>query len=676
MRKLSITLISTLSLGFAGILPASAAVTPPAQVTVQSITEADQTTADAAVEVSWTRDASVDIYDVVATATGQPDVDPVSLVCQSSPCKASVFGLTGGITYDFTVTARDLNDGSSAGSTSSFLTRSVSVAPAPVSATAGVGQVALAWTAPTNTGGANLTSYRITTADGKISQSVAGDQTSANVTGLTPGASYSFRIAAINALGASALGLFPQATVWNVPDAPLAPRVTAADSTVTVNWNAPASNGGTQITEYRVYLRRGGADVGAPQIVQTGTTATFNSLPGGTYTAQVIAVNAAGTSARSVESNEGLIQGASLLPNEPVFIPGAIASVQVGTSPTFSVQVAAGTVFTLSVTANPAGACRLQGGQVQTLAVGTCTITASTAETLVYRAGSNQASFTINATVTTPPNSGGGGGGGGGFFPAPSAPQAPVESNPIPAGKSLTVLDADGNSVSATPTVAADRKSLELVIGTVAMVLRSNTIQFSADGKASAQSGASLEFSASGYEPGSTVAGYLIPKDSLTAASLRTQNLSAVSLGTAAVAQDGTFTFNSTLTAAPGDYILQFSGTAAGGSSITLAFDAAIGGSEAQGLKTWTKRLANNTQAKLYAKSVIGEGKVSLRFNGKEIAWVRAVDATDPKLRVVTSGPMTGANYLVRTVNLIKGKNILEIYVDGKRLTRTAYSRK
>jgi hypothetical protein len=93
-------------------------------------------------------------------------------------------------------------------------------------------------------------------------------------------------------------------------------------------------------------------------------------------------------------------------------------------------------------------------------------------------------------------------------------------------------------------------------------------------------------------------------------------------------------------------------------------------------MKTWAKRMTGNTEAKLYAKNIIGAGKVSFRVNGKEIAWIRAVDATDPKLRVVTEGPMTGANYLVRTVKLQPGKNVLEVYIDGQRTTRVAYSRK
>ena len=57
------------------------------------------------------------------------------------------------------------------------------------------------------------------------------------------------------------------------------------------------------------------------------------------------------------------------------------------------------------------------------------------------------------------------------------------------------------------------------------------------------------------------------------------------------------------------------------------------------------------------------------------IAWVRAANVNDRKLRVITEGPMAGANYLVRTVNLKAGKNVLEIFQDGERLRRVVYSR-
>ena len=86
-------------------------------------------------------------------------------------------------------------------------------------------------------------------------------------------------------------------------------------------------------------------------------------------------------------------------------------------------------------------------------------------------------------------------------------------------------------------------------------------------------------------------------------------------------------------------------------------------------LASWTKNLNDGT-VKMYAKNIVGAGKVQFMLNGKEIAWVRATSAADSKLRTAN-----GASYLVRTVDLVEGqKNVLEIYVDGVRTTRTAYT--
>jgi hypothetical protein len=78
---------------------------------------------------------------------------------------------------------------------------------------------------------------------------------------------------------------------------------------------------------------------------------------------------------------------------------------------------------------------------------------------------------------------------------------------------------------------------------------------------------------------------------------------------------------------------------------------------------------------KLYAKNIVGVGKVQFFFNGKEIEWARAIDATDPKFSVIGSGPMAGANYLVRTVNLVAGqKNTIEAFVEQVRVTRVGHT--
>lgn len=78
-----------------------------------------------------------------------------------------------------------------------------------------------------------------------------------------------------------------------------------------------------------------------------------------------------------------------------------------------------------------------------------------------------------------------------------------------------------------------------------------------------------------------------------------------------------------------------------------------------------TKRYSDT--AKIYYYGAVGAGKVQFFYNGQEIAWVNALDSTDKKLA-------EGA-YLVRTVDLVENqKNVIEIFVDGERVRRTAYS--
>ena len=100
--------------------------------------------------------------------------------------------------------------------------------------------------------------------------------------------------------------------------------------------------------------------------------------------------------------------------------------------------------------------------------------------------------------------------------------------------------------------------------------------------------------------------------------------------------------------------------------TVIESFDA-----ESQGdFKAWTKLITEN-QVKMYAKNLIGEGKVQFFVDGEEIAWVRAENTEDPKLRNAQ-----GSYYLVRTVELMPGKQALEIYLDGERVWRAAYTLK
>jgi hypothetical protein len=87
----------------------------------------------------------------------------------------------------------------------------------------------------------------------------------------------------------------------------------------------------------------------------------------------------------------------------------------------------------------------------------------------------------------------------------------------------------------------------------------------------------------------------------------------------------------------------------------------------ASALRAWTMAMPDGT-IKLYARGVIGAGKVSFVHNGREIAWVRARSGGDSKVNLAGDG-------MVRTVRLDRGRNVLEVYVDGQRVVRRVASR-
>jgi hypothetical protein len=86
-------------------------------------------------------------------------------------------------------------------------------------------------------------------------------------------------------------------------------------------------------------------------------------------------------------------------------------------------------------------------------------------------------------------------------------------------------------------------------------------------------------------------------------------------------------------------------------------------------LRASAKRVSES-QVKVWVFDAVGAGKVQILVNGREVAWVRATASGVDKLRTAASGE----RYLVRTVRLAAGKNVIEVFVDGKRSDRWAYT--
>jgi hypothetical protein len=135
---------------------------------------------------------------------------------------------------------------------------------------------------------------------------VAG-QTSLIVTGLTNGSSYTFQVAATNELGTSAFSAPSNAVTPLVPPAvagaPTIGTPAAGLASATVNWTAPAANGGSAITGYSVRVFSGTTLVRTQEVAGDVGTVVVAGLTNGTaYTFDVAAVNAVGPSAFSARS--------------------------------------------------------------------------------------------------------------------------------------------------------------------------------------------------------------------------------------------------------------------------------------------------------------------------------------------------------------------------------------
>jgi len=177
--------------------------------------------------------------------------------------------------------------------------------PAQPTATAGITSAVVDWVAPA-ANGSPITGYTVTPYLGTTAQtpiSVAGTTTSLTLTGLTAGGSYTFTVAATNAIATSNASNKSTAVVpYDVPAAPTIGSVVAADLAVTLSWTAPSSNG-SAITGYVVTPYIGTTAQSAQTFASTATSQSITGLTAGTaYTFTVAARNAAGTGPASASS--------------------------------------------------------------------------------------------------------------------------------------------------------------------------------------------------------------------------------------------------------------------------------------------------------------------------------------------------------------------------------------
>ena len=188
-------------------------------------------------------------------------------------------------------------------------------APANLTATASSQHVALTWTSSTTTGGTAITGYNVyegTSSGGESAKPVNATPlpktaTSYTLDTLANGTTYYFTVKAANGIGTSAASKEASATPATTPTPPTLTGAAGGNTHVALSWTPPATDGGSAITSYDVYVGttpgvESTTPVNATPIPGTATGYTVTGLTNGTtYYFIVKASNDAGT---SVASNE------------------------------------------------------------------------------------------------------------------------------------------------------------------------------------------------------------------------------------------------------------------------------------------------------------------------------------------------------------------------------------
>lgn len=335
--------------------------------------------------VSWTAPASggaPDRYVVTAYAGAVAQVTK-TVTGTPLPTTTTITGLTTGTAYTFKVAARNINGSgpeSAASNTVTPLTDLPPAAPTNVTAAPATSSARINWTAPGSDGGTPVTGYTITPFIGATAQpstTAGASATSTTVTGLTNGATYTFRITATNSVGDSPLSAASSAVTPGVTLFEFAtPAISDAGDSSSINVGVRFTpDSGGQIRGLRFYK----------DALNTGTHVGSLWSPGGALLAQATFTNESVSGWQSV---------------------------------TFAtpVDVTAGTTYVASYLA-PVGRYSVTGGQFASSGVSNGPLSAPSSSNGVYAYGGASAfpTSSFNATnywvdvLFTPP-------------PAPSAP--------------------------------------------------------------------------------------------------------------------------------------------------------------------------------------------------------------------------------------------------------------
>ena len=354
-----------------------------------------------------------------------------------------VSSLRNGTSYTFTVTAANaIGTGAASTPSNAVVPATVPGSPTNVTASAGNGQAAVSWAAPTDTGGLSVTLYTVTSNPAGGAATTTAATSSVVVTGLTNGTSYTFIVTATNDAGTSASSAASNSVIpIGPPGSPTNVHAVGGNGAATVTWEAPVDDGGSPITVYTV---TSSSEELSETTISGTTTAVIAGLTNGVpYTFVVTATNAAGTSESSAPSNPVTPSATVLdsvgLNNTTLTVESGGARQFVATPLTQAVDVAPNTTITWSVSSGPGTVS--QGGLFRAgIGPATTVIHATGVQlgTNIVKIG--VATITILAPeIPEPPP------------PPPKNPPGPIPEPPAPStkgAKTETVTPAEGATLT------------------------------------------------------------------------------------------------------------------------------------------------------------------------------------------------------------------------------------
>ena len=203
-------------------------------------------------------------------------------------------------------------------------------APTGLTAKVGNGLIGLSWTAGFN-GGSTVTShvvnYRVTGTSvwSTFTPPAPVTGTSVDVTGLVNGTNYEFQVASTNAVGSSSFSNIASATPVAPASQPLSLVAVGGNAQVDLSWAAPASDGGSPVTDYQIQSSvDGGVNWSVvADAVSTATAFTVGGLVNGTtYTFRVAAITSYGLGAWSSPSSPVMPMTVPTAPTELAGVRG------------------------------------------------------------------------------------------------------------------------------------------------------------------------------------------------------------------------------------------------------------------------------------------------------------------------------------------------------------------